>query len=546
LLRGFGSSTLPQSACVRIFSAGDAMNEQWKEWEGQTVNRKYHLRQLLGSTDHSAVFLTQLIAPPSRDAVLKFVSADTPGSDARLSLWNHAAQLSHKNLLRVYDSGRCAMDGRNLLYIVAERAEENLGEILPQRALSAEEARDILDSALDVLVFLHAKGLAHGHLKPSNLLATQDCLKLSADNLESLGITTRLFRTQDIYDAPELPAAPRTAKSDVWSLGVTLVEALTQRPPEFPMSQNADPMLPSELPELFRDIVQHSLRRRPEQRWAVAEIAARLNPAPLAAAAVAAASSSPVAAATPSSIPLAPEPAIPLAKPTSTAATPARRPVSAPKSRPSSISDYIIPLLLGTAVFFGLIFALPRLFSYRNSSASTQSAATLVPAPAPKPAKPAGTQGTAAPEDKSTAESAEPEQSIKHADPVAASAPAAPTSLTAEQPDSVFTKSAITMEGRGEVLDQVLPQASAKALATIQGTVRIVVKVEVDPAGNVTDASLDTPGPSCYFSGLAEKAARRWKFSGAEAGGHGVPSGWQIRFEFVSSGVHAYPKQIAP
>ena len=119
----------------------------------------------------------------------------------------------------------------------------------------------------------------------------------------------------------------------------------------------------------------------------------------------------------------------------------------------------------------------------------------------------------------------------------------APVSIPAAP---VRTKAASEVEGRGEVLDQVLPQVPPKSLATITGTVRVIVKVEVDPSGNVTDTELDTPGPSHYFAGLAEKAARQWKFTGAEANGHGVPSEWLIRFEFVSSGVHAFPKQTAP
>lgn len=96
------------------------------------------------------------------------------------------------------------------------------------------------------------------------------------------------------------------------------------------------------------------------------------------------------------------------------------------------------------------------------------------------------------------------------------------------------------------MLDQVLPKPAPKALDTIQGTVRVVVKVQVNASGNVSDAELDSPGPSKYFAGLAEKAARQWQFVGAESDGHGVPSAWLIRFEFSSSGVHAAAQQTTP
>jgi len=62
---------------------------------------------------------------------------------------------------------------------------------------------------------------------------------------------------------------------------------------------------------------------------------------------------------------------------------------------------------------------------------------------------------------------------------------------------------------RGEVLDQVLPDVSEKALATIHGVVRVAVRVHVDPTGNVSDAALDSSGPSKYFADLALQARSR-------------------------------------
>ena len=95
-------------------------------------------------------------------------------------------------------------------------------------------------------------------------------------------------------------------------------------------------------------------------------------------------------------------------------------------------------------------------------------------------------------------------------------------------------------------MDQVEPQASAKALSTIQGTVRVGVKVHVDAAGNVSEATLDNAGPSHYFADLALNAARRWVFTPPEADGHSVASDWLIQFHFTHSGVQSTPQQLAP
>ena len=99
---------------------------------------------------------------------------------------------------------------------------------------------------------------------------------------------------------------------------------------------------------------------------------------------------------------------------------------------------------------------------------------------------------------------------------------------------------------QGEVLDQVLPEASTNARSTIQGTVRVVVRVQVDAAGNVQEAELETPGPSKYFADRSLKAARKWQFAPPEEGGRSVPSEWLLRFEFTPADIKAFPQQAKP
>ena len=67
---------------------------------------------------------------------------------------------------------------------------------------------------------------------------------------------------------------------DVWSLGMTLVEALTQNLPVVRTSQQQDPLYPQSLGEPFLDIARHCLLRRAEGRWKLAQITARLQERP--------------------------------------------------------------------------------------------------------------------------------------------------------------------------------------------------------------------------------------------------------------------------
>jgi TonB family protein len=91
-----------------------------------------------------------------------------------------------------------------------------------------------------------------------------------------------------------------------------------------------------------------------------------------------------------------------------------------------------------------------------------------------------------------------------------------------------------------------MPDVASKARATIRGTVRVTVKLHVDPAGNISSAELFSPGPSKYFAGQALEAAHRWDFAPAKVDGHAVASDWLVRFEFTPSVTRVHPTQSAP
>ncbi len=99
---------------------------------------------------------------------------------------------------------------------------------------------------------------------------------------------------------------------------------------------------------------------------------------------------------------------------------------------------------------------------------------------------------------------------------------------------------------KGEVLHQVLPEVSQRSRETIQGKLKVNVKVTVDPSGNVVEAVLDTPAKSKYFANQATQAARGWKFAPAKLDGREVSSEWLLRFEFDSSATAVFPVETTP
>jgi TonB family protein len=262
--------------------------EAWKTWEGRTVDGKFPLRRWLGGSDHSAVFLTDLGG--SQKAVIKLIAASL-NSDRQLSRWAVAAKLSHPHLIRLFEMGRCRFDGTPLLYLVMEYAEEDLSQIIPQRPLTPAEVGDVLPPVLDTLSYIHSKGLVHSRIRPSNILAVSDQLKLSTDGISSRGESDEKPTSLTIYDAPEVASGEIFPAIDVWSLGVTLVAVLTQNPPAIrakDQTEQKDPVVPETIPEPFRSIARESLHRQVKQRCTIADIKAWRPPQQLSSAPVAA------------------------------------------------------------------------------------------------------------------------------------------------------------------------------------------------------------------------------------------------------------------
>ena len=576
------------------------MSAIWQNWEGQVIEHKYRLLSLLGSTDHSVVFLAEYRAPEPQRCAIKFVAGDIPNSEQIIEDWKSAAQLNHPNLLRILATGRCRIEDMDLLYVAMEQADENLAEIIPQRALTPDEAREALNAIVDVLVFLHGKGLTHGHICLANILATGEYLKVSSDTIEPVAEKREMTRERSAYDAPEIPGSPYTQSADIWSLGVTLVEMLTQQRALLPYNENVDPVIPQVVREPFLEIARHALRRKSANRWTAAQIAERLNPNAVAAkAAVAGAAASGTATSSvpaaetpiatmasspqsvsmaqaapvmvppapsrvsgsvePLSVPLSKEPAVPLAKQAKPTVPPMHAAPPAPNRAERQtfvLPNYALPAFLIALILLGAI-VLPKILRNRPVSQPATKAAPVSVANKPpnEPVKPLATPAvpkseTTNPVDNATSKTAAQEDA-KSIVPPAAKEPDIPTPApavmrTKDSATAVKARSSSEPQGRGEVLDQELPQVPSKALSTITGTVRVVVKAHVDAAGQVAGVELQEPGPSRYFADKATQAAQHWVFNSPEVNGRSVESEWLIRFEYTRDGVKAIPQQVAP
>jgi TonB family protein len=499
------------------------MSNTWKQWEGQSIDGKFPLLRYLGGSERCGVFLTERHDGERLvKAAIKLVAAAPEEGERLLSRWQQASELSHPHLIPIHDMGRAELGGVPLVCVLMECAEENLAQVLPERGLAPAEAREMLESALDALAYLHGKGFVHGHIKPANIMASGDQLKLSSDGLCRAGEPLDGVRDQDPYCAPEnAPGGQSTSAiasfaGDVWSLGVTLVETLTQTLPAVRPGGQRDPQLPQTLQEPFLDIARHCLIQEPRRRWTVAQIAAQLEDrAPERQVRMA-----PLEAATP----------VPMSQPAAQ-----RTRTSARRQR------YALPVAVGFALVVAGLVAGPRLLRHRSDAPQVAVAAEEQPsAPtATAKAKPSTQERPAKPSKPAVSA----EKRVSKA-PVPVPASIHPGTIHEEEP--IVAKLPAGSVAHGEVLHQVAPEVVQSARNSIRGTVRVMVKVNVDRSGDVEDAEIEARGPSKYFARAALEAAQLWKFKPAKIGGRGVLSTWILQYEFTRDATTVVPTQEMP
>ena len=256
-------------------STGVKAAKTWDDWEGQVVDGKFRLLRYLGGGERSAVYLTERPQGEPGNAAIKLVPAEDQSVEAQLARWKAAALLTHPHLLRLFETGRAELGGVSFAYVLMEYAEEDLSQV--PRPLTEAEAVDMLGSSLDALAYLHGKGLAHGHLRPSNIMAVSDQLKVSSDTIRAAGEWSSVLDSRQPCDPPEIAGKGASPAGDVWSIGITLVEAMTKRLPSWETGA-AVASLPDGLPGAFHIPVSNCLRRDPQLRWTVADFAKFLKP----------------------------------------------------------------------------------------------------------------------------------------------------------------------------------------------------------------------------------------------------------------------------
>ncbi|MGB3634845.1 MAG: protein kinase, partial [Rubrobacteraceae bacterium] len=262
------------------------------------LGNRFLLGQKIGSGGMSNVYLgaDEVLDRPVAVKVLKpeFMESDIGARFRREG--RTAAKLSHPNIVQVYDAGEDELEGKNASYIVMEHVPGgDLKELVKEKGpLPEKELSRLGADVASGLAHAHDQGIVHRDIKPQNVLLDE----YGRPKVTDFGIARALDSTQAtqtgvylgtaLYSSPEqLQGETVTAKSDVFSLGITLYEAATGGPPfkgtpiEIISQQiNTKPEPPrargAQISPRLEALILGCLERDPERRPVASELGERL------------------------------------------------------------------------------------------------------------------------------------------------------------------------------------------------------------------------------------------------------------------------------
>jgi eukaryotic-like serine/threonine-protein kinase len=294
------------------------------------LDNRYDVGRTLGSGGMGEVFLAR-DRVLGRDVALKVLRTQFAGDSEFAERFKRearsAASLSHPNIVQVYDRGDTE-DGSSYIameYVPGGTLKE---KIVGDGPLGAREAAALGAQVAEALEAAHERGMVHRDIKPQNVLLTdRGDAKVADFGIARAGSSVTISRTGSVmgtagYMSPEQALGePATPKSDLYSLGIVLFEALTgelpftaDNPIAVSMKHVNEPVRPPReidptIPEGMNALITRLMAKNPEDRYASAaeladdlwRISRGLEPtaAPVAAAAPTRPQPAPVAASSP-------------------------------------------------------------------------------------------------------------------------------------------------------------------------------------------------------------------------------------------------------
>jgi serine/threonine-protein kinase len=252
--------------------------------KGTVVDERYTLERKIGSGGMADVWLAR-DQELDRDVAVKILhdrfAQDREFVERFRREAQSAAGLQHPNVVSIFDRGE--FDAT--YFIAMEYVEGPQLKELVTKGMSTEEAIAYTRQVLNAARFAHRKGIVHRDLKPQNVLIDEDGRARVADFGIARGESSDITATGSVmgtaqYLSPEQAQGKETTpRSDIYSIGVILYEALTGRVPfqgdsavAVALKQVSEqPRRPSainpKVPPALDAVVMRALAKDPEARF---------------------------------------------------------------------------------------------------------------------------------------------------------------------------------------------------------------------------------------------------------------------------------------
>ena len=255
---------------------------------GDNVLGKYTVDAQLSPGAFGTVFVVKNYAM-NRVSVLKAVACRDP-ANLRELIEAYSQNCVHPKIATIHaaEVHDVVVSGNLTRFVMMEQEylpEGSLQSILSAGYMSMWHCVHYMKDVLHAVEYLHASGVLHGDIKPDNIMAAGDSVKLIdfglAQNLNFVGAPRARDAIYRTHAAPELVGTAITEGSDVYAAGITLFRLINQivdwhglvtGTPDWEAKRNNGRLLSyvgfrDEVPDVLRRVARKACHHDPNQRY---------------------------------------------------------------------------------------------------------------------------------------------------------------------------------------------------------------------------------------------------------------------------------------
>ena len=213
----------------------------------RTIEGKYHLERLIGKGGMGAVYQARDLRL-NRNVAIKILLGSMFGDSFALRRFEReartSARLNHPNIIAVHDYGAIGSEGAYLVMELVPGVTLR-SQLTLEGNISPVTAAEYFDQILEGVKAAHMAAVIHRDLKPENILISKGhdkshikildfgLAKVTQVDVTNSSLTVRgsIIGTFGYMSPEQLAGEEADERSDIFSIGVMVVEALTGRRP---------------------------------------------------------------------------------------------------------------------------------------------------------------------------------------------------------------------------------------------------------------------------------------------------------------------------